>query len=103
MDYKGYKLIDTIMLVCRDEAEHDDSHGVFLQVQRHAVRAVGEANQFVRHAIIQTGHTRDTIADHDNGTGIRLGDLILVMLDLLFDELGDFFRFQLHCITAFSR
>lgn len=28
MDYKGYKLIDTIMLVCRDEAEHDDSHGV---------------------------------------------------------------------------
>ena len=28
MDYQGYKLIDTIMLVCRDEAEHDDSHGV---------------------------------------------------------------------------
>lgn len=28
MDYQGYKLIDKIMLVCRDEAEHDDSHGV---------------------------------------------------------------------------
>ena len=28
MDYKGYKLIDTIMLVCRDEAEHADSHGI---------------------------------------------------------------------------
>jgi hypothetical protein len=28
MDYKGYKLLDQIMLVCRDEAEHEDSHGV---------------------------------------------------------------------------
>jgi hypothetical protein len=27
MDYQGYKLLDQIMLVCRDEAEHDDSHG----------------------------------------------------------------------------
>jgi hypothetical protein len=28
MDYQGYKLLDQIMLVCRDEAEHKDSHGV---------------------------------------------------------------------------
>jgi hypothetical protein len=28
MDYQGYKLLDQIMLVCRAEAEHDDSHGV---------------------------------------------------------------------------
>lgn len=28
MDYQGYKLLDQIMLVCRDEAEHEDSHGV---------------------------------------------------------------------------
>lgn len=27
MDYQGYKLLDQIMLVCRDEAEHDDSYG----------------------------------------------------------------------------
>lgn len=28
MDYQGYKLLDQIILVCRDEAEHEDSHGV---------------------------------------------------------------------------
>ena len=28
MDYKGYKLLDKIMLVCRDTAEHDDSRGL---------------------------------------------------------------------------
>lgn len=27
MDYQGYKLIDKIILVCRDKAVHDDSHG----------------------------------------------------------------------------
>ena len=27
MDYQGYKLIDKIMLVCRDVSEHDDSYG----------------------------------------------------------------------------
>lgn len=27
MDYKGYKLIDKIILVCRDSAEKEDSHG----------------------------------------------------------------------------
>lgn len=27
MDYQGYKLIDKIMLVCRDRSEHEDSHG----------------------------------------------------------------------------
>jgi hypothetical protein len=27
MDYKGYKLLDKIILVCRDTPEHDDSHG----------------------------------------------------------------------------
>ena len=27
MDYKGYKLIDKILLVCRDVPEHDDSFG----------------------------------------------------------------------------
>lgn len=27
MDYQGYKLIDRIMLVCRDVSEHEDSHG----------------------------------------------------------------------------
>lgn len=27
MDYKGYKLLDKIMLVCREEATHEDSNG----------------------------------------------------------------------------
>ena len=27
MDYKGYKLLDKIVLVCRDTAEHEESHG----------------------------------------------------------------------------
>ena len=28
MDYQGYKLIDKIMLICRDVTEHEDSHGI---------------------------------------------------------------------------
>lgn len=27
MDYQGYKLIDKIMLICRDMSEHEESHG----------------------------------------------------------------------------
>jgi hypothetical protein len=27
MNYQGYKLLDKIMLICRDKAEHEDSHG----------------------------------------------------------------------------
>ena len=28
MDYQGYKLLDKIMLVCRDKATYENSHGV---------------------------------------------------------------------------
>ena len=74
-------------------AQHDDRHGVFLQIQRHAVLAVGEAQQLVGHALVQPGGPGDAVADHDDGAGIRLRDLIFVMLDLLFDELGNFLGF----------
>ena len=44
----------------------------------------------------------DAFADHDGGAGIILRDAVFIMLDLLFDELGDLFGFQLHCITSFQ-
>jgi hypothetical protein len=68
----------------------------------HAVGAVGKLHQLVGHALVQTAHARDAVADHDGGAGIILRDAVFIMLDLLFDELGDLFGFQLHCITSFQ-
>ena len=83
-------------------AQHHHGDAVFFQVQGHAVGAVGELHQFVGHALVQTAHARDAVADHDGGAGIILRDAVFIMLDLLFDELGDLFGFQLHCITSFQ-
>ena len=83
--------------------EHDDGDGVFLQVQGHAVLAVGEAHQFIRHAGVQAGRPGNTVADHDDGAGVILGNLVFVVLDLLFDQLGNLFRFQLHVLHRFLR
>ena len=74
-------------------AQHDHGDAVFLQIQGHAVGAVGKLHQLVGHALIQTAHTRDAVADHDRGADIILCDAVFIMLDLLFDELGDLFGF----------
>ena len=94
----GVALADALVV-----AQHNDSHGVFLQVQRHAVFAVGEAHQLIGHALFQAAHTGNAVADHQDGAGIVLGNLIFVILNLLFNELGNFLGFYLHHITAFSR
>ena len=74
-------------------AQHNDGHAVFLQVQGHAVLAVGEAHQLVGHAIIQAADAGDAVADHDDGAGIALGNFIFVVFYLLFNELTDLLRF----------
>ena len=83
-------------------AQHTNGDAVFFQVQGHAVGAVGKQHQLVGHALVQAAHAGDAVADHDGGAGIILRDAVFIMLDLLFDELGDLFGFQLHCITSFQ-
>ena len=83
-------------------AQHNHGDAVFFQVQGHAVGAVGKLHQLVGHALVQAAHAGDAVADHDGGAGIILRDAVFIMLDLLFDELGDLFGFQLHCITSFQ-
>ena len=80
--FHGIALADALV-----GAQHNDGHGIFLQVQGHAEFAVGELHQLVGHALIQTGGTGDAVADHDDGAGVALGDFIAVMLDLFFDQL----------------
>jgi len=77
-------------------AQQNDGDGVLLQVLGHAVFAVIKLKQLTCHALFQTTGAGDAVAHHDDRAGLALLDGIFIMLDLRTDDLGDFFRFQLH-------
>ena len=78
-------------------AQQHDGDGILLQVLSHAVLAVVKLEQLARHALFQTAGTGDAVAHQDDRAHLALLNDILVMLDLSTDDLGDLFRFQLHC------
>ena len=80
-------------------AQQNDGDGVLLKVLGHAVFAVIKLEQLTGHALFQTAGAGDTVTDHDDRTDLALLDHVFVVLDLRPDDLGDFFRFQLHCLV----
>ena len=72
---------------------------VLFQVERHSHGAVGELDELTGHDVSQAIDTGDTITDRQDGTGLGDIDLLLVPLDLFFDNLAYLFRPDLHPIS----
>ena len=77
--------------------QQNDGDGVLLEVLGHAVLAVLKLEQLACHALFQTAGAGDAVAHQNDRADLALLDDIFVMLDLSTDDLGDLFRFQLHC------
>ena len=67
-------------------AQHDDGDGVFLQILRHAIRAVGEFHQLTGHTAVQSGRAGDAVADQNDRAGFGLVDFCFIVLDLTADD-----------------
>ena len=91
-------LDDAALLDADVGAQQNDGDGVLLQVLGHAVLAVLKLQQLARHALFQTAGPGDAVAHQDDRARLALLDDVLVVLDLRTDDLGDLFRFQLHCL-----
>ena len=82
--------------------EDNDADIVAFKVQRHAANATGEFDHFTGLNIVQTIDAGDTVANGQNLTD--LGDLSLLaeVLDLLFQDSGNFRGADVHQPTSFS-
>ena len=72
-------------------AQQNDGHGVLLQIQRHAVFAVGEFHQLVDLTLVKAGHTGDTVAHQNDAACLIVLNGAFIVLDLGADDLGYFF------------
>jgi hypothetical protein len=63
---------------------------VFFQVQRDASKATLELNEFAGHNVFQTVYTSDTVADRDHRSGLRYVDHMVVIVDFLAQQAGNF-------------
>ena len=70
--------------------ENHRTHGVTLQVQRHAVSVARELNHFTLHDIGQAVNTGDTIRHADNRTFSTGFGNNFEFLNSLFDQFADF-------------
>jgi hypothetical protein len=71
------------------------AHLVFFQVHGDAGHVVRKGKQFAGHDLIESIHTRDAVAQRDDGTCLVHGDLGFVVLDLLADQFRNFVCFDL--------
>src|SRR5262249_32073682 len=51
-----------------------------------------------RHGVVDAVHTRDPVANRDDAANLGDIDIDGVAADLLADDLGDFFGFDVHCL-----
>ena len=80
-------------------AEHDDADAALLEVQRHAERAVLEAEQLVGLAFIQSMHLGDAVADLNDVADLILLRLGCIIFDLILDDLTDIVDSEIHGFT----
>ena len=80
-------------------AEHDDADAALLEVQRHAERAVLEAEQLVGLAFIQPVHLGDAVADLNDVADLILLRLGCIIFDLILDDLTDIVDSEIHGFT----
>src|SRR5699024_2323411 len=80
-------------------AEQHRTDGGLLQVERHTVLAVRELDELTGHALIQPIHPCDAVAYLDHGADVVELNLVVIVLDLFFDDTADLIWSQLHVFT----
>ncbi len=75
---------------------------IFLEVERHAERAVREFKQFIRLALVEAVHLRDAVADGNDVADFVLFDLAGIIPDLFLYYFADVVNSGLHRITNFN-
>jgi hypothetical protein len=76
-------------------AEDRDAYVVLLEVEHHAVDAAGEFHQLARHDALKAVDARDAVALAQHGAGLGYERRLVEVLDLLLDDLADFFGSEL--------
>ena len=77
-------------------AEEHRADAFLFEVQRDAEHAVRELEHLARHGVLDAVHARDAVADRDDAADFGHVDVDGVAADLLADDLGNLFGFDVH-------
>ena len=89
-------LDDVAFLDLRVLAEQHGADAVLFEVQRDAEHAVRELEHLAGHGALDAVHARDAVAERHDAADFGDVDFDGVAADLLADDLGDFFSFDIH-------
>ena len=84
----------------RELAEQHGADAFLFEVQRDAEHAVRELEHLAGHRLLDAVHARDAVADRDDRADFGDVDVDGVAADLVADDLGDFFGFDVHVISV---
>ena len=82
-------------------AEDHHADVVDLEVQRHAADAAGELDHLAGLDVVEAVHAGDAVADREDPAHLRDLGLLAEVLDLLFQDRGDFSGLDRHYPTSF--
>ncbi len=75
-----------------DVLAHDrDTHVVFFKVENQPEDIAGKFHQFQGHHLVETVDPGDTVTDRQDHAGFAEFDLLVIIGNLLFDNLTNFF------------
>ena len=77
-------------------AEQHGADAVFFEVQRDAEHAVRELEHLAGHGALDAVYARDAVAERHDGADFGDVDIDGVAADLVADDLGDLFGFDVH-------
>ncbi len=91
--FNGISLFDSAVF-----PQKDDADAVFLQIKNGAEYAVGKLQQFPRQGRLQSVYFCDAVTDLQDGAHLLDIDRLLEILDLLFNNLRNLRRSDLHLL-----
>ena len=77
-------------------AEQHRADALLFQVQRDPEDAVRELEHLARHRVLDAVHARDAVADRHDRADFGHVDVDGIAADLVADDLGNFFGFDVH-------
>ena len=89
-------LDDVAFLDFLELAEEHRADALLLEVQRDAEHAVRELEHLARHRLLDAVHAGDAVAERNDGADFGDVHIDRVAADLLADDLGYFFSFDVH-------
>ena len=84
-------------------AEEHRADAFFFEVQRDAEHAVRELEHLAGHRLLDAVHARDAVADRDDGADFGDVDVDGIAADLVADDSGDLFGFDVHSFVLGAR